>query len=192
MPVRRIVVTGGPGGGKTSVWLAFMHSHAVHVQGVPEVATALLTTVFPPIHSVHERHALQRAIFHVQRELESAHEQRCGAGRALFCDRGTPDGAGYWPEGAEAFFASMNTRAEDELARYDAVLFLETAAAAGLSIAAGNPIRTESLEAAVEVDRRLRAVWSGHPGFVHVGWEVDFQQKLSRALAALSAMLTRG
>jgi predicted ATPase len=192
MAVRRIVVTGGPGGGKTSVWRAFMASHGKLVEAVPEVATALLTTVFPPVQSAHDRHALQRAIFHVQRELESAHEQRCAAGRALFCDRGTPDGAGYWPEGADAFFTSMNTRAEDELARYDAVLFLETAAAAGLSIAAGNPIRTESLEAAVEVDRRLHAVWGGHPGFVHVGWEIDFQQKVDHAVAALTRMLSTG
>ena len=42
----------------------------------------------------------------------------------------------------------------------------------------------------MEVDRRIRAVWSGHPGFVHVGWEVDFQQKLARALGALAGMLT--
>src|SRR5262245_9752637 len=155
MAVRRIVVTGGPGAGKTSVWRAFMLNHARSVEAVPEVATALLGTLFPTVQSTHDRHALQRAIFHVQRELESAHEQRCGAGRALRCDRGTPDGAGYWPEGADAFFESMNTRAEAELARYDAVLFLETAAAAGLSIATGNPVRTESLDAAVAIDRRL-------------------------------------
>ena len=49
--------------------------------------------------------------------------------RILLCDRGTLDGAAYWPGEPEEFFAAIGTSLEAELARYDAVIFFETAAA---------------------------------------------------------------
>jgi predicted ATPase len=185
MTVRRIAVTGGPGAGKTSVWRALARSHPARVVAVPEVATLLLTHVFPAVQSEPERHAVQRAIFEVQRNLEASYEARLAPGEVLLCDRGTPDGAGYWPEGSDAFFAAMQTRWDSELARYDAVVFLETAAAAGLSIAHGNAVRNESLEAALAIDRRLHAVWSRHPRFCHVPVEREFAAKVARGSEAL-------
>jgi predicted ATPase len=187
--VRRIAVTGGPGAGKTSVWRALARSQPGRVLAVPEVATLLLQHVFPPVRGERERHAVQRAIFAVQHELEAAHESRLAPGAVLLCDRGTPDGAGYWPEGSDAFFAAMNTRCEIELERYEAVLFLETAAVGGLSIARGNAVRSETLEAAVAIDRRLHAVWSRHPRFHHVAVERDFATKVAHGSEALRRWL---
>jgi predicted ATPase len=187
--LRRIAVTGGPGAGKTSLWRELARSHPGRIAAVPEVATSLLQHVFPPVQNEHERRALQRAIFEVQRSLEAVHEARRAPGEVLLCDRGTPDGAGYWPEGSDAFFAAMGTRCEIELARYDAVLFLETAAAQGLPIAHGNAVRTESEQAALAVDRRLHAVWSRHPRFHHVAVERDFAAKIARGAEVLQRWL---
>jgi hypothetical protein len=156
---------------------------------VPEVATLMFRHVFPAIQGAPEREAVQRAIFAVQRSLEAFHEQRAGAGQVLLCDRGTPDGGGYWPSGHEAFFREMETCLEAELGRYDAVLFMESAALGGLSIADGNQVRGEDLAEAVVIDRRLYAVWSQHPRFVHVPHERDFQLKIARGKAALAALL---
>ena len=189
MALSRIVVTGGPGAGKTSVWRELVTAYGARVVGVPEVATLLLEHVFPPVQNLAERHAVQHAIFQVQRSLESVADARRSADQVLLCDRGIPDGAGYWPEGSPAFFAAMNADWEAEILRYDAVLFLETAAAGGLSIAAGNAIRTETLEAAVRVDDQLRSVWSKHPNCVFVPHEVDFAVKLERGSAVLRAWL---
>jgi predicted ATPase len=189
MALRRIAVTGGPGAGKTSLWRELARSHRGRIVAVPEVATLMLQHVFPAVQSERERHALQRAIFQVQRNLEAMHEGRLLPGQVLLCDRGTPDGAGYWPEGTDAFFAAMETQCETELARYDAVVFLETAAAANLSIAYGNAVRTESRDAALAIDRRLHAVWSRHPRFHHVAVERDFAVKLARASEALRGLL---
>ena len=189
--IRRIAVTGGPGGGKTTVWRALMEDHRDALVPVPEVATLMFEHVFPTVQCEAQRCAVQSAIFHVQHNLEVAHETLVHDGQVLLCDRGTPDGAGYWPDGHEAFFAAMNSTWDRELARYDAVLFLETAAAGGLSIAEGNRVRTEDLQTAVDIDRRLCAVWSRHPRFVHVPQQGNFSTKVALGSAALREWLLR-
>jgi predicted ATPase len=192
MGIRRIAVTGGPGAGKTSIWRAVANAHVDRIVALPEVATLLLTHVFPQPRNLTERHALQRSIFAVQKDLETMHEGRLGADQVLLCDRGTPDGAGYWPAGPAAFFAAMAADWDAELARYEAVLFLETAAAGGLSIAEGNATRKEDQTAAIAIDRNIRAVWSRHPRFLHVAHEHDFAVKVARGKSALEAILDAG
>ena len=189
MALSRIVVTGGPGAGKTSVWRALTASHRGRLAPVPEVATLMFQHVFPGVQSLAERRAVQRAIFEVQRNLEAVHESRRGPDQVLLCDRGVPDGAGYWPEGPAAFFETMRADWEAEILRYDAVLFLETAAAGGFSIAAGNEVRNETLEAAVQVDQQLRAVWRAHPNCVFIAHETEFEAKLARGSAVLCQWL---
>jgi predicted ATPase len=189
MGARRIAVTGGPGAGKTTVWRALAQRHPGRVVAVSEVATMLLQHVFPPVADAAERELVQRTIFETQRNLEAIHERRLKPDQVLLCDRGTPDGAGYWPGGGDAFFEAMQTRCEHELARYEAVLFLETAAAGGLSIAEGNPIRTEALDAAVAIDRRLHEVWCRHPRFHLVEHQREWSDKLALGTAALTRLL---
>lgn len=188
--VRRIVVTGGPGAGKTTVWRALAEQHPSLVIPVPEVATSLLSHVFPGVQSEPERIAVQRSIFTVQHSLETIHASRAQPGQTLLCDRGTPDGGGYWPEGHLAFFSAMQTRWQRELERYTAVLFLQTAAAQGLPIGTENPVRSEDPATAIAIDQKLFAIWSRHPRFVHVVCERSFAQKVKRGSEALSALLT--
>lgn len=189
MSARRIAVTGGPGAGKTTLWRELLVAYQGRVVGVPEVATSLLLHVFPPIRSEAQRRAVQRSIFEVQRSSEVFHGEHLTDDLVLLCDRGTPDGGGYWPEGHEHFFASMSTSWDAELARYDAVIFLETAAAGGYSIAEGNAARSEDLSTAVAIDRRLHAVWSRHPRFHHVGHEREFSTKIERGKAVLQRLV---
>jgi predicted ATPase len=189
MALSRIVVTGGPGAGKTSVWRELATTHAERLVAVPEVATLMFQHVFPSVQNPTERRAVQRAIYEVQRNLETVFETRRAEGQALLCDRGVPDGAGYWPEGPGAFFGAMSTDWKSEIMRYDAVLFLETAAVGGLSIAAGNLTRTETLDAAISVDAQLRAVWAQHPNCVFVAHELEFAAKVARGCAVLREWL---
>ncbi|MFN9067768.1 MAG: hypothetical protein ACK5V3_11110, partial [Bdellovibrionales bacterium] len=66
------------------------------------------------------------------------------------------------------------------------VLFFETAAVGGISIEGGNPARVESLEEALELDRKLKALWSKHPNFVFVPHEKSFIKKVNSGLQKLS------
>jgi predicted ATPase len=189
LAIRRIAVTGGPGAGKTTLWRELAVAHTARVVPVPEVATLMFQHVFPSVRCERERRAVQSAIFHVQRQLEQVHEARAEGDQILLCDRGTPDGGGYWPSGHQAFFDDMATSWQAELARYDAVLFLESAAVGGLSIAAGNDVRLEDLAQAVAIDGRLRHVWSSHARFCHVPHARSFADKLQAAHAAFANLL---
>ena len=187
--VRRIAVTGGPGAGKTTLWRELAAALPDRIVAVPEVATSLLRHVFPPVRDRVDRCALQSAIFAVQRQLEVAHEARLAPGQVLLCDRGVPDGAGYWPDGPDAFFAAMQCDGAAELARYEAVLFLESAAVGGYAIDPNNPTRAEERDAAARVDRQLRAVWAAHPNLHLLACEADFARKLARGRALFESWL---
>jgi len=72
-----------------------------------------------------------------------------------------------------------------ELARYDVVLFFESAAVGDISIEGGNPTRIESNTSARELDTSLRASWSKHPRFVLVPHQPSFVKKVMLGLALL-------
>ncbi len=185
----RIVVTGGPGGGKTTAADLFRRELGEKVVIVPEAGTILFSGGFPRSSNTNALKAAQIAIYHTQRQLELA-QAAIYPERALLCDRGTIDGIAYWPEDGSDFFATVGSSIEAELAKYDAVIFFETAAAGGMSIEGGNPVRNESLDAAVALDRRLRDAWSRHPDFTYVPHQLSFFKKLSMGLAALESRLS--
>jgi predicted ATPase len=184
----RIVLTGGPGGGKTTAIDLFRREIGQRVVVVPEAATMLFRGGFPRSTEIHARKSAQSAIFHVQRNLEDV-QSALYPERILLCDRGTIDGAAYWPGGASEFFDFVGSALSKELERYDAVLFFETAAAGGMSIEGGNPARIESNEQAIELDRRLRDLWLQHPRAVVVTHQTSFVKKIMLALAALDRMV---
>jgi predicted ATPase len=188
---RRIVLTGGPGGGKTTAADLLRRELGSRIVIVPEAATILFAGGFPRSSQLDANRAAQSAIFHVQRNLEDV-QSSLYPERVLLCDRGTIDGAAYWPEGPETFFRFQGTTLEAELSRYDAVVFFETAAVAGLSIEGGNPVRCETLTQAVELDQRLRALWSQHPRFTLVPHSQSFLAKIVGALGLLQALVEKG
>ncbi len=186
----RIVLTGGPGGGKTTAADLFRREIGKKVVVVPEAATLLFGGGFPRSTEMHARHSAQCAIYHVQTNLEDT-QSALYPDRILLCDRGTVDGAAYWPSGPEGFFEAVGTTIERELARYDAVIFFESAAVGGISVEGGNPTRVESNEQAVDLDRRLRDIWSEHPRFVVVRHDPSFIKKIMFGLAALESLVAQ-
>jgi len=184
----RIVLTGGPGGGKTTAADLFRREIGDEVVIVPESATTLFAGGFPRVSDVEARRSVQRAIFEVQRSLEDI-QASLFPDRVLLCDRGTVDGAAYWPEGPDGFFEQMGTTHEAELARYDVVLFFETAVVAGVEIEGGNRYRNESSEEALGLDRGLRALWSQHPRFHLVPHNRSFLRKITVGLSILESVV---
>ncbi|MEK6231017.1 MAG: ATP-binding protein [Luteolibacter sp.] len=182
---RRIVVTGGPGGGKTTAVDFFRREIGEQIVIVPEAATMIFSGGFPREPEEHARMAAQRAVYHVQRNLEDV-QAALYPERVLLCDRGTVDGAVYWPGEPDGFFEELKTSLEAELERYDAVIFFESAAVGGMGIEGGNPIRSETMDEAVDLNSRLRAIWAQHPHFTVVEHNPSFFRKIGLGLDALS------
>jgi predicted ATPase len=186
----RIVLTGGPGGGKTTAADLFRREIGERVVVVPEAATLLFSGGFPRSTEVHARRSAQCAVYHVQRNLEDVQSARY-PDRILLCDRGTIDGAAYWPEHEQGFFAAIGSTQQAELDRYDAVIFFESAAVGGISVEGGNPTRIETNEQALRLDQRLRQIWSKHPRFVVVPHDPSFIKKILFGLATLESIVAQ-
>ena len=185
----RIVVTGGPGGGKTTAADLFRREIGEDVVIVPEAATLLFSGGFPRLDSAIE--PTQKTIYHLQRNLEDV-QSAAYPDRILLCDRGTVDGAAYWPgDHPTGFFEAVGSSLEAELQRYDAVIFFETAARGGLQIEGGNPTRVENLEQAVQLDAKLRELWSKHERFTLVPHNPSFFKKLTFGLASIESLVAQ-
>lgn len=174
---KRIVITGGPGGGKTTALDLFRRELSGKIASVPEAATMIFGGGIERSGQAEVICAQQKAIFNLQRHLEDI-QRILYPDCLILCDRGTLDGLAYWPDSEEDYFATMNTTLEEELARYDAVIFFETAAKSGMGIRSNNPIRNESEQKAVELDQRLQSVWSKHPDFNFVSSSESFVKKI--------------
>jgi len=186
----RIVLTGGPGGGKTTAADLFRREIGERVVVVPESATLLFSGGFPRSGELPARQAAQRAIYHVQRNLEDV-QSALYPDRILLCDRGTIDGAAYWPGPPGSFFDAVGSTEAAELARYDAVIFFESAAVGGIRFEGGNPTRTESNDEAADLDGRLRQIWSKHARFFVVPHNASFVKKIMFGLAALESIVAQ-
>lgn len=181
----KIVLTGGPSAGKTTVAEALVRAHWEDLLLVPESASILFRGGFPRENSAEAVVCQQRAIYHVQRELEEVKQMEAGS-RSLICDRGTLDGLAYWPRSEAEFFAAMNTTLEAELQRYDWVLHLETAARGAYL---PSSIRMESFAAAQRLDEHTKWAWSAHPRRLIIQNNRNFSAKINLALGAMRRIL---
>src|SRR5262245_58264665 len=120
---RRVVLTGGPGAGKTAVLELIRQRLCKHVKVLPESAGILFGGGFFRGDSTDLRQAAQRAVFYVQRELEAAADADSPA--IVICDRGTVDGSAYWV-GNGNLWSSVETTVAEQIHRYDAVIHLRT------------------------------------------------------------------
>jgi predicted ATPase len=178
---RRIVLTGGPGAGKTAVIELIRQGFCKHLKTLPEAAGILFGGGFPRGDSIELRQAAQRAIFYVQRELEAVADSDSPA--IVLCDRGTVDGLAYWT-GDGDLWSSVGTTLDEQILRYDAVIHLRTP-----KIESGynhrNPLRIESAEDAVMIDRKIERAWDTHPRRFIIEPSPDFLTKAARALEIL-------
>ena len=182
---KRVVLTGGPGAGKTAVLELIGHFFCHHVRVLPESAGIVFGGGFPRETRPALQRAAQRAIFYVQRELEATASVDLPA--IILCDRGTVDGVAYWP-GPGDFLHDVGTTLDAQLARYDLVIHLRTPPADG-EYNRDNPLRLETAAEAAAADTRILAAWSAHPHRVVVEPTLDFLRKVSRALELLRAQM---
>jgi predicted ATPase len=187
---KRIVLTGGPGGGKTTALDLIRRELSGKIASVPEAATMIFSGGIDRTENEIVLKAQQTAIFNLQKNLEDI--QRVSHPECLIlCDRGSLDGLAYWPGEPEEFFTEMNTSIEQEFARYDAVIFFETAAKSGESIKSNNPIRNESDKAAISLDDKLQKIWSKHPNYNLISSSESFIKKVMFGIMTIENVIER-
>jgi predicted ATPase len=184
---RYVVLTGGPGAGKTAVLELVRRSLCRHLALLPEAAGIVFGGGFPRRADAKSRSASQRAIYHVQHELEELVRGDPRAGTAL-CDRGKLDGLAYWPGDEADFFEGMRTTREAELARYDAVIHLRPPDGAAYD-RSNNRLRIEDAAQAHAVDLAIEHAWRGHPNRHFVPSADTFLTKAMAALQLIRAEL---
>lgn len=176
---RRLVLTGGPGAGKTAV-IELARRHFGHdLEVLTEAASVVFRGGFPRLNTTPAREAAQRAIFHVQRELENVAAEHVDA-KAMLCDRGTVDCLAYWPGPWPTFWRDVGTTIEKEFSRYDAVIHLRSP-----TVHNGyhtDDVRIESAKEAHRIDERLRDIWSLHPRVFVVDSTATFWEKARQAI----------
>jgi predicted ATPase len=182
---RRVVLTGGPGAGKTALLELIRQSFCEHVIILPESAGILFGGGFPRGTIPALRRPAQRAIFCTQRELEATADGTNAA--IVLCDRGTVDGNAYWP-GPEDFWSAVGTTLDEQLRRYDAVIHLRTPRPER-GYNRSNPLRIESAAEAAAIDERILLSWERHPRRFVVAEAADFLAKATHALDALKEEL---
>lgn len=181
----KIVLTGGPSAGKTTVAEILCRNEWFRLVGVPEAASILYRGGFPRnSEKIHVR-CQQRAIYHVQRELEEI-STLDGMNRSLICDRGSLDGLAYWPDHEEQFFEAMGSTMENEVARYDWVLHLDTAAPEHYR---SSEIRKEESAEAAAVNQLVKHAWRKHPQRIIIPNSVDFLQKIDTTIRVVEMIL---
>lgn len=175
-----IVVTGGPGGGKTTILERVKKFSNEKTIVFPEAASIVFGGGFWRLPSVSAKCAAQTAIFHVQREMEKliCSEKKWEVG---LCDRGTLDGLAYWPKNEQEFWEMAHSSLQKELNRYYAVIHLHSPTDLfGYNHA--NPIRTETSLEAKAIDEQMKTIWRNHPRYHSIESTENFEAKVQSAI----------
>lgn len=182
-----VVLTGGPGAGKTAVLEFVRKVLCEHMTILPEAASILFLGGFWRMNSPSGERAAQRAIFHVQQEMQNLvkDEKKWAVG---LCDRGTLDGLAYWPGKESEYLSELNTTIEKEYAKYKAVIHLRTPNDhQGYNFK--NPLRTESAAQAAEIDEKIHKIWERHENYFVIESTSNFTEKVAEALVRIRSFI---
>ena len=198
MELTKIVITGGPCGGKSTAMEAIRREFAQRgytVLVIPETATELITGGVAPwtCGTNGDYQTLQLKLQRKKEEIFELAARTMTADRILLvCDRGAADSRAYMTEAEfAAALKELNTDEATLLGSYDGVFHLVTAAkgAEGSYTTENNAARTETPTEAAVLDDRVIAAWKGHPHFRVIDNSTDFEGKIRRLTEEIAAFL---
>jgi predicted ATPase len=185
--IKKIVLTGGPGAGKTAVLEMFKKLDLSRIAILPEAASIIFNGGFWRLPSISARASAQRAIYKVQTEMEKLVEDERAWDWAL-CDRGTLDGLAYWPYDEQSFWDMNETTITSEMEKYYAIIHLRTPLE-GRGYNNQNPLRVEDSIRAQVIDQRIGTIWQQHPKYFSVENQEDFLLKAKNAIDCVNQLI---
>ena len=194
--ITRIVLTGGPAAGKTTlisrILKEFRQEDGWKVITIPETATELISGFgIRPFGNCVSMEDFQ--YFVIEDQLHKERLALKGAEMVpedkvlIIYDRAVLDDKAYISDAQFAKTLAHFGKTEQEvLAGYDAVLHLVTCAkGAEFAYNYGNAARYETVEVAREKDDLTLRAWSTHPAVYVIDNSVNFEDKIDRAIAQI-------
>ena len=198
--ITRIVLTGGPAAGKTTlisrILKEFKTEDGWRVIIIPETATELISGFgIKPFGDCVTMEKFQYFVI-----SDQLHKEKLALGAAqivpeenvlIVYDRAVLDDKAYISdEQFKETLAHFGRTEEDVLHGYDAVLHLVSCAkGAEFAYNFGNAARYVSVEVAREKDDLTLRAWSRHPNLHIIDNSVDFDNKINRAMSAVFSLV---
>ena len=192
----RIVLTGGPGGGKSTLIeeLGGDQAWAGRFVAWPETVSFARIAGIPPTEKLFER-----VVVNLATALEDALDRALDPTdrRIILCHRGSLDALAFWRQrgwSSDEFFEFTGTTREGHYARYAGVIHLVTAADGAPAAYARWPDahRPESPAEAIVLDDWLAEAWGSHPRYRRIDNAGRDWVAKSLAARAVLAELTLG
>ncbi len=198
-----VVLTGGPGGGKTSCIEPLgkkLTALGYHPVFGPEAASLLINANFKPtfLGGIFPVDTFQNGIIQAQKFMydlmvkalkESGHERPVFLPDRFYCDNLAYMSAEAFAKIALQCGIGTPVEARDLFCR--AVLHLTTAAlgAEEFYTLANNKARSENAALAIELDGKTRDAWIGHPHFRVIGNSTGWDEKVERVFKHICRVL---
>ncbi|XP_073944316.1 TRPL translocation defect 14 isoform X2 [Choristoneura fumiferana] len=194
--VYKLVLTGGPCGGKTtgqSRLCTFFENLGWKVFRVPETATVLLSggvkfADLTPDEATKFQENLLKTMVQIENtffELGRTCQRNC----LIICDRGAMDASAFISKEVWEAMLSANGWNSVELRdnRYNHIVHMVSAAngAEDFYSTEDHACRSEGVELARELDYNAAAAWVGHPYFDVIDNSTDFDKKMNRLIACV-------
>ena len=196
----RIVITGGPCGGKTTCMSRLVEeftARGFRVYVIPEVPSILLGAGVDL--GALDRDgflSFERNLIGLQLSMEETFidlGRRSSEPCIILCDRGTMDPSAYvdatmWQAILDSEGWSENTLCHE---RYDAVIHLVTAAigAEQFYTTENNAVRLETPAQAADLDRKVEAAWANHRNRHIIDNRTDFERKIDRVVTTIDTIV---
>lgn len=192
MKTRKIVLTGGPCGGKTTsigrIETEFTEK-GYQVFIVPEAATILINMGIKPFgENAIDIIEFQRNVIDLQMKLEEIADKNAKLSEKdviILYDRGIIDDKAYVTnEEYKELLKELGKSELEVMGRYDLVIHLRTAALGKEEFYTldNNTARTETKEEAREKDKKTLEAWLGHEKLKIIGNDTDFDTKIDNVV----------
>lgn len=198
MNIKKIVLTGGPCGGKTTAIKRIkeeLQGSGYTILLIPETAAELMQGGLTPL-LCDTNLDYQKCQMSLQLFKEKIFEQGARSiskdNILIICDRGLLDNKAYMTEEEfESCLQDLNTNESLLMERYHAVFHMVTTArevpeAYTLS---NLETRTETPSEAKEIDEKIMMAWNGHPYRRIITGRSDFEAKLQQLIEEITIFL---
>ena len=192
----KIVITGGPGAGKTSV-LKYLNDYLTNkgfdVVIVPETATEIISAGITP--SEIGQKAFQKNLLLMQLAKEKYYTdmaEHLKKDVIMIFDRGALDGKAYLDD--EQFAEILDEIGMSEtmlISKYDALYYLETPAGSNVEFytVKNNPARSETPSEASEIAIKTLEAWQKHNKLINIKIESRFEDKITALISEIEQLI---